>query len=67
MGKLKSKEQVVADFKHNIIPQIVEAVGKKDYETLKHCWDVNLDELYKNKEISESQKQIWTMPKELCD
>jgi hypothetical protein len=65
MGKYLTKEQVIADFKHNIMPQIVEAVGKADYDTLKHCWEVNLSELCANKEISESQRDKWTFPEDI--
>lgn len=67
MSKLLTKEQVVADFKINVLPSIIESIGKKDYDTIKYCWDLNLEELYKNKEISEGQKSIWTMPKELTE
>lgn len=67
MSKLKTKEQVVADFKINILPEIVKAIGKDDFETLEHCWVVNLNELYENKEISQAQRDIWKLPKEILE
>ena len=58
MSKYLTREQVVADFKLNILPSLIKMVGK-DFATLEEYWQLNLDGYLKDKLISESQRLKW--------
>lgn len=60
MSKYLTREQVVANFKLNILPDVIKEVGR-DEGIIQHCWDINLENLLANKKISESQKNKWKL------
>ena len=60
MSKFLTREQVVADFKVNILPSLIKLVGK-DFATLEEYWELNLDGLLKDKAISDSQREKWKL------
>jgi len=62
MSKYLTREQVVANFKLNVLPEIIKEVGN-DESIIQHCWDINLETLLKNKKISDSQKNKWKLNK----
>lgn len=60
MAKYLTKEQVVADFKRNYMPQIDQSLYEK-------AWELLLDSLHKDKKISDNQRNVWKFPKDLLD
>jgi len=58
MSKYLTKAQVVADFKLNVLPNVVKEIGN-DMSIIQHCWDISLEQLLDNKAISDSQKNKW--------
>ena len=62
MSKYLNREQVVANFKLNVLPEVIKEVGN-DEGIIQHCWDINLESLLGVKKISESQKNKWKLNK----
>jgi hypothetical protein len=60
MSKFLTREQVVADFKVNMLPSLIKLVGK-DFATLEEYWILFLDGLLKDKDISDSQRENWKL------
>ena len=60
MAKYLNRQQVVAMFKLNILPEIIKEVGN-DESVIQHCWDINLEDLLNRKRISPSQKNKWKL------
>lgn len=53
-----TKEQVISDFKVEILPAI------EDLQTCKELWEMNLRMLRDGKRISQHSLDTWTFPKE---
>jgi len=53
-----SREQVMAKFKHEVLPDVIKEVGK-DFGVIKHCWDISLEQLLDAKSITQSQRDKW--------
>ncbi len=62
MSKYLTREQVVANFKLNVLPEVMKEVGN-DESIIQHCWDINLETLLEGKRISLSQKNKWKLNK----
>lgn len=65
MAKYLTKQQVVAQFKLNYMPEL-RKMGLSD-DKIKQAWDLYMDSLLADKKITEKQKRIWSFPKELLD
>jgi len=55
-----TREQVVADFKLNVLPQLKKILGD-DFEQIKEFFDLNLDGHLKDNTITESQRNKWKL------
>jgi len=62
MSKYLTREQVIADFKLNIYPSLIQILGD-DFEQIKEFWGKNLEGHLANKNISESQRNKWKLNK----
>ncbi len=66
MSKYLTREQVLADFKVNLLPSLIKMLGK-DFATLEEYWELNLDGLLKDKQISPSQREKWKISEKELD
>ena len=66
MSKYLTREQVVADFKLNILPPLRKILGKdaNNFNEIKSYFDMSLEGLLNDKSISESQKSKWKLKEE---
>ena len=65
-SKYLNREQVVAKFKNEVLPDVIKEVGN-DFNIIQHCWDISLEQLVDAKSITQSQKNKWVLKKEDLD
>lgn len=63
MSKYLTREQVIADFKINILPSLKKMIGD-DFNEINYYFDLNLEGLLKDKSISDKQRNKWKLKKE---
>lgn len=60
-GRYLTKDEVVENFKENILPKVLAEYGK-DQDLIEGLWEFNLDELFRDGKIRRSSKFTWDFP-----